>query len=858
MDAQKKNDSTLNAHLNGRPPAFRIPKRKKTEDWSEDVHVTSPLSKLAGSEFRNETIRKRAWCSAYNSFNKMNPDSNAYYVARKYNRQPKILLTDVPKTNLGRRSSTNHINDRNSCNETNVQKCPISSSTSKNSETCPPSGNVCLDIKYVVEKKESLPSKACRDVSNTPTSLQKNGNSWGSQRSEISSKDLKLESKDRVQCNTPSPPGRTKHKHTYCHKWAEHLITRVPTSPVSKPQPSPKKIHSSPVTNCHGTHRDSYTWRTQGASRLPRDYRNCLLQKPKAPRRADHWPLHRLSYIPLLLSPSNRSTGGITLELYSTLQVCPCPLQTLGIIEKPTANLIQDLDIHSLDAPMTLPHHDEQSDRLCSRKLCPSHSDSESFEPVLLSSDEDEHGCGAIVVTRVRTVKKTLSEKHLPNVQPRNPYEIEFITEHKCVELKYMNVYFGKYKARATGCVRFSSHHTDIPLKVALQKPTCLSVDTRKVQQYGLWVNKGGEPERSRVIIFLWLYLDYAQCLYQQMGAKSRINTAARNAEHLFLELSDIPSRSEDQLRETIMEANKKGYSSLKLLSLEKAYPMLKNLCPEQNSFISHCFSEFQKHQQQPPSTEVIAEKLLKENKSTPSAYSVLHKCDSGRFSASLMPKQDNSWRPMRNDVPLQKFLVFPPPMKKGLGVTNEDLLCLKEGEFINDVIIDFYLKYLFLKKFPKAFIERGHIFSSLFFKCLTSTANGPGDKSDVTSEQKRHQEVKTWTRHVDIFSKDFIYVPVNENSHWKVEWEMKRKTARDFSKSHIINLYPNVPKQDNSIDCGMYLLQYVETFYQKPIKNFSHTMNMVNWFTYCLVKRKREALRDLTLKLHFQQWGRS
>ena len=28
---------------------------------------------------------------------------------------------------------------------------------------------------------------------------------------------------------------------------------------------------------------------------------------------------------------------------------------------------------------------------------------------------------------------------------------------------------------------------------------------------------------------------------------------------------------------------------------------------------------------------------------------------------------------------------------------------------------------------------------------------------------QRRHQRVKTWTRHVDIFKKDFLFVPVNQ-----------------------------------------------------------------------------------------------
>ncbi|XP_075001439.1 sentrin-specific protease 6 isoform X3 [Calonectris borealis] len=77
---------------------------------------------------------------------------------------------------------------------------------------------------------------------------------------------------------------------------------------------------------------------------------------------------------------------------------------------------------------------------------------------------------------------------------------------------------------------------------------------------------------------------------------------------------------------------------------------------------------------------------------------------------------------------PIEKLIVYPPPPAKGgISVTNEDLHCLNEGEFLNDVIIDFYLKI----------------------------------------QQKRHGRVKTWTRHVDIFEKDFIFVPLNEAAHW-------------------------------------------------------------------------------------------
>ena len=38
-------------------------------------------------------------------------------------------------------------------------------------------------------------------------------------------------------------------------------------------------------------------------------------------------------------------------------------------------------------------------------------------------------------------------------------------------------------------------------------------------------------------------------------------------------------------------------------------------------------------------------------------------------------------------------FTYPPPPAVGGITVHNEDLYCLNDGEFLNDVIIEFYIK---------------------------------------------------------------------------------------------------------------------------------------------------------------------
>ncbi|CAG2230367.1 SENP6 [Mytilus edulis] len=116
----------------------------------------------------------------------------------------------------------------------------------------------------------------------------------------------------------------------------------------------------------------------------------------------------------------------------------------------------------------------------------------------------------------------------------------------------------------------------------------------------------------------------------------------------------------------------------------------------------------------------------------------------------------------------VEKLITYPPPPATGgITVTNEDLFCLTDGEFLNDVIIDFYLKYLVHEKLSESDRKRTHVFSSFFFKRLTQRINRSIDQHgdiEMSLSERRHARVKKWTKHVDLFEKDFIIVPINES----------------------------------------------------------------------------------------------
>ncbi|BFZ60040.1 hypothetical protein YB2330_001062 [Saitoella coloradoensis] len=115
--------------------------------------------------------------------------------------------------------------------------------------------------------------------------------------------------------------------------------------------------------------------------------------------------------------------------------------------------------------------------------------------------------------------------------------------------------------------------------------------------------------------------------------------------------------------------------------------------------------------------------------------------------------------KPPPSNTPILTY----PPGGSGITLYNDDLDRLDDGEFLNDSIIDFYLKYLqqrILSSNPDRAKEI-HMFNTFFYKRLR-------DK-DKFGNKPGYDNVKKWTAKVDLFRTKYVVVPVNENLHWYV-----------------------------------------------------------------------------------------
>ncbi|XP_045906320.1 sentrin-specific protease 7-like isoform X3 [Micropterus dolomieu] len=540
-------------------------------------------------------------------------------------------------------------------------------------------------------------------------------------------------------------------------------------------------------------------------------------------------------------------------------------------------------------------------------------------EPIVLSSEEEEEGeDDADGGKRTLQSSSLLDESHLGKPERMQGQqacsskgEVDGFkpAPPSFLQLNFASLHAGLTHADASGEMMITEHGFIIPLKGVEEGQ--VSVVASQIRGYGVWdggVAQGGGllagwkgPAPS--LIFLWVTDAQATLLQTELSA-IRTSTAASGPVCSFLLLV---------LKEQLQELQAALLASI--LDMEE-YKKASSSSSGPTSPLEWTDGLLLLHSCPPPLDQHLLGLLGHSvEKSSPARKSNLR-------SSALQ------------QLPTRLIQYPAAPCKGRITVTKEDLACLASGEFLNDVIIDFYLKYLLLEGVGGSAAERSHVFSSFFYKQLSRRrAAGEDAAPSVPDRHMRHQRVKTWTRHVDIFTKDFLFVPVNQDAHWylvvvcfpgleevqheefqrptggseraagnpslslrpqqppectqqgwqrdtvlkrpcilvmdslklsyhenvcrlvrdylQVEWEVRRGTPRLFTSDSMRSFSCKVPQQDNSSDCGLYLLQYAESFLQNPVVHFDLPLRLDSWFPRQRVRQKREEIRSLIMRMH-------
>ncbi|WVZ86643.1 hypothetical protein U9M48_033394 [Paspalum notatum var. saurae] len=253
--------------------------------------------------------------------------------------------------------------------------------------------------------------------------------------------------------------------------------------------------------------------------------------------------------------------------------------------------------------------------------------------------------------------------------------------------------------------------------------------------------------------------------------------------------------------------------------------------------------------------------------------------------------------------------VIFPQGDPDAVSISKRDVELLLPETFVNDTIIDFYIKYL-STRIESTEKHKYHFFNSFFFRKL---ADLDKDQGRAPEGRVAFLRVRKWTRKINIFEKDFLFIPVNFNLHWSLivicypgevmtfegmdinadtkhsaklpcilhmdslkgshaglkdiiqsylweEWKERHPESASDNSDKFLNLRfvsLELPQQDNSFDCGLFLLHYVEQFLTDVPSNFNPLRIDVfsgflsdDWFAPAEASLKRSVVRKLIHEL--------
>ena len=106
-------------------------------------------------------------------------------------------------------------------------------------------------------------------------------------------------------------------------------------------------------------------------------------------------------------------------------------------------------------------------------------------------------------------------------------------------------------------------------------------------------------------------------------------------------------------------------------------------------------------------------------------------------------------------------LFTYPPNEKFAISITKYDASRLNPEEYLNDTVIEFYLRYLETQA-PDNY-DNNFRFSSFFYSNFIRNDNSGSRAKDM---DQGYQRVKSYTKK-EVFESEYVIIPINEHQHW-------------------------------------------------------------------------------------------
>ncbi|SPO21001.1 uncharacterized protein UTRI_00478 [Ustilago trichophora] len=106
-----------------------------------------------------------------------------------------------------------------------------------------------------------------------------------------------------------------------------------------------------------------------------------------------------------------------------------------------------------------------------------------------------------------------------------------------------------------------------------------------------------------------------------------------------------------------------------------------------------------------------------------------------------------------------EQILQYPYEGVGAMSINGRDFERLLDGQLLNDIIIEFGLKFMLgeIRERDANLADSIYVFNTFFCKILM----------DEPTVESSYRKLRRWTSKVDLFSKKYIVVPINEAYHW-------------------------------------------------------------------------------------------